>query len=99
MRGFCLKLFACIRQNADERIVVRVQDQRGHCDAIKHLRRGRARVVVLGIAKAAVARCYLIVEVAQAAKARAGSGCRSAQDTAPPSAGCACFRPSRNRHS
>ncbi len=46
-----------------------VQDERGNGDAIHHAGRGRARVVILGIAKAGIARRDLVVEIAQAAQA------------------------------
>ncbi len=59
------QLGAGLRQQPDERIVERVQDKRGHGDAVDYACAGGAVVVVVSIAKAAVARHDLIVKFAQ----------------------------------
>src|SRR5450432_264411 len=55
-------------QDADERIVLGMNDERGHRYTVEHLCRRRASVVVLGVTKAAVAGRNLVVEVTYAAQ-------------------------------
>src|SRR5271165_1246459 len=60
---------ACVGQNADKRIVVGMQNESRYRDSIEKLRRSRAGVVILRVAKSAIASGDLIVKFPQAAKA------------------------------
>jgi hypothetical protein len=57
----------CLRKDSDKRVVGRVQDERGHGDAIHNICRGRTRVIVDGAGKTALVSGDLIVEFAQSA--------------------------------
>src|ERR1035437_2966570 len=61
------QLGARVRQDADERIVCRVENERGDGDAIHNTGTGSAVVVVVGVSETAIASNDLVVEVAQGA--------------------------------
>ena len=58
---------AGFRKEADERIVLRAEDERGNGDAVDDAGAGGAVVVVVGVAEAAIARDDLLVELADGA--------------------------------
>ncbi len=74
MCGLARDRGAGLRADADEGVVERVQDQRGHGDAVEHARGGGAVVVVVGAGKAVVERGDALVEVAQGVDAVGAGG-------------------------
>src|ERR1700674_1463999 len=54
-----------LRKDADKRVVGRVQNESGDGDAIHHVRRSGARVIINCASKAAVVSCNLVIKFAQ----------------------------------
>jgi hypothetical protein len=58
-----------LRRDANEGIVCRVQNQRRNRDAIDHVRRRSAIIVIVDAGEAAIVSRHLVIELAQAADA------------------------------
>src|ERR1700722_19984292 len=65
--GVCADLFAGLNRETDKRIVQRMQDKGGYCNAIEYAGSGSTVVVVIGPAEARIECRDAIVELTQGA--------------------------------